>query len=137
MERYSFNTAIARLIELNNELVSMPTVPRAVAEPFVLMLAPVAPHIAEELWQRMGHGESLAYSAWPTADPKYLQQDTVEVAVQVNGKVRGAVAVAPDADKDAVFAAARAVPNVARFIDGKTMRREIYVPGKIVNFVTG
>ncbi|MBD3646648.1 MAG: class I tRNA ligase family protein, partial [Pseudomonadales bacterium] len=135
MERYSYNTAIARLIELNNELVSMDTIPRAIAEPFVLMLAPIAPHIAEELWQRMGHNESLAHARWPVADERYLQQDTVELAVQVNGKVRGAVTVASEADKDAVLQAAREINNVARHMEGKTVRKEIYVPGKIINFV--
>jgi leucyl-tRNA synthetase len=137
MERYSFNTAIARMIELNNELVQLERIPRAVAEPFVLMLAPIAPHLAEEFWQRLGHNGTLAYVDWPEADPKYLEEDTMEVAVQVNGKVRGAITVAVGAGKDDVLKQARVLPNVARYIEGKKMKREIYVPGKIVNFVVG
>lgn len=137
MERYSFNTAIARLIELNNELVALDTVPREVAEPFVLMLAPMAPHVAEELWERMGSNESLGFAPWPVADERYLKQDTVEVGVQVNGKMRGSITVASDADEGTVLETARGHDNVARYIEGKPMRREIYVPGKIVNFVTG
>ncbi|WP_166980666.1 leucine--tRNA ligase [Rhodocaloribacter litoris] len=137
MERMSFNTAIAALIELNNALVSLEAVPRAVAEPFVLLLAPMAPHLAEELWQRLGHTETLAYAPWPEADARYLREETVEVAVQVNGKVRATIAVPADADKAAVLATARAHQNVARHLDGKTIRREIYVPGRIVNFVVG
>lgn len=135
MERYSYNTAIARMIELNNELVQLPFVPRVVAEPFVLLLAPIAPHIAEEFWQRLGHESSLAYAAWPKADPEYLEEDTVEIAVQVNGKIRGSISVAKDTDKTQVLSAARAIPNVARHLEGRSLKREIYVPGKIVNFV--
>jgi len=137
MERMSFNTAIAALIEFNNALVSLDEIPRAVAEPFVLMLAPMAPHMAEELWQRMGHSETLAHAPWPVADERYLKENRVKVAVQVNGKMRATIMVAADADKDAVLDAARHQENVARHLDGKTMRREIYVPGRIVNFVVG
>ncbi|RMF64904.1 MAG: leucine--tRNA ligase, partial [Bacteroidetes bacterium] len=137
MERMSFNTAIAALIELNNALVPLEAVPRAVAEPFVLLLAPLAPHIAEELWARLGHEPSLAYAPWPEADERYLREETVEIAVQVNGKLRAKIAVPAEAPKEEVLAAARAHENVARHLDGKTLRREIYVPGRIVNFVVG
>lgn len=137
MEQYSFNTAIARLIELNNALVSLDQVPRAVAEPFVLMLAPIAPHVAEELWQRLGYEGSLGYVDWPRADPKYLVEASMDVAVQVNGKIRGSITVAVDSDKQAVLDEARTLSNVARHLEGKQMKREIYVPGKIVNFVVG
>ena len=137
MERYSYNTAIARMIELNNELVALDRIPRTIAEPFVLMLSPIAPHIAEELWQRLGHNSSLGYVDWPKADATYLQEDSVDVAVQVNGKIRGSISVAKDAEKQAVLDEARAIANVAKHLDGKQLRREIYVPGKIVNFVVG
>jgi leucyl-tRNA synthetase len=111
--------------------------PRAIAEQFVLILSPFAPHLAEELWQRLGHEESLAYAPWPAVNEDHLKEDTVEIAVQVNGKVRGSIAVAPDAEKETVLATAKQDENVARHLDGKTMRREIYVPGRIVNFVVG
>jgi leucyl-tRNA synthetase len=135
MERLAFNTAIARLIELNNELVALERVPRAVAEPLVLMLAPLAPHVAEELWERLGHDSSLAYAPWPAHDEAKLAVDAVEIAVQVKGKVRGKVTVAPDAAEDEVREAALAEPNVARHVEGKTLRKVIYVPGKLVNLI--
>ncbi len=137
MERLSFNTAIAALIEMNNVLKGLERIPRAIAEPFVLMLAPMAPHLCEELWQRFGHSESLAYAPWPASDERYLHEDTLEIAVQVNGKLRATLVIAADASKDAILAAAREQENVVKHLEGKTMRREIYVPGKIVNLVVG
>ncbi len=105
------------------------------AETFVLLLSPMAPHLAEELWQQLGHAESLAYADWPTHDDKYLVTDTIELAVQVNGKVRGSIEVPADADEQTVLDAARTDVNVARHLDGKDLRRSVYVPGRIVNFV--
>jgi leucyl-tRNA synthetase len=135
LERMSFNTAIAALIEFTSELVSLAAVPRAIAEPLALLLSPLAPHMAEELWSRMGHPGSLAYEPWPVYDDALLRTETVPVAVQVNGKVRGTIHVDPTAPEDAVLAAARADENVSRHLDGKTLRRAVYVPGRIVNFV--
>jgi leucyl-tRNA synthetase len=135
LERMSFNTAIAALIEFTSELVPLGAVPRAIAEPLALLLSPLAPHMAEELWSRMGHPGSLAYEPWPVYDDALLRTETVPVAVQVNGKVRGTIHVDPEAPEDAVVAAARADENVSRHLDGKTLRRAVYVPGRIVNFV--
>ena len=135
MERMSFNTAIAALIEFISEFVAVERIPRQVAEPFILMLAPLAPHLAEEIWERMGHAESLAYAAWPIADEKWLVEDTIKLVVQVNGKVRSTIFVPADASKEAILAASRADDNVARNIEGLTIRREIYVPGRLVNIV--
>ncbi len=135
MDRMSFNTAIAALIEMNNALVKADALPRAIAEPFVLMLAPLAPHIAEELWARLGHDGSLAYEPWPACDERYLVEDSVEIVVQVLGKVRGKVAVPADADQKAVEAAALADEKIASLIAGKTVRKVIVVPGKLVNIV--
>jgi leucyl-tRNA synthetase len=135
MERLSFNTAIAALIEMNNALKGLPRIPRALAEPFVLMLAPMAPHLCEELWQRFGHPESLAYAPWPAYDAHVLVEDTLEIAVQVNGKLRATLVVPADASKDAILIAARTQDNVMKHLEGKALRREIYVPGKIVNLV--
>ncbi len=137
MERMSFNTAIARLIELNNQLVALPALPREVAEPFLLMLAPLVPHLAEELWERLGHAESLATARWPEADPAWLVEETVEVVVQVSGKTRGRVTLAAGADEAAARAAALADPAIARHLEGKAVRKTIYVPGKLVNLVAG
>jgi leucyl-tRNA synthetase len=101
------------------------------------MLAPFAPHMAEELWERLGHATTLAYEPWPEANPEYLIDDEVTLAVQVNGKVRGSIRVGVHAAKDTVLELARAETNVARHLEGKVLRKEIYVPGKIVNLVVG
>jgi len=140
MESLRFNIAIARITELVNHATQAYAdrpVPRGVAEPLVLMIAPLAPHIAEELWSRMWHTESLARHDFPIADPQYLVDDTVKIAVQVNGKLRGSVAVASDADAAAMEAEARQDPNVITHLDGVQVRRVIAVPGKLVNFVVG
>ncbi len=136
-ERMSFNTAIAALIEFTSHLVAMDTIPRKVAESFLCMLAPLAPHISEELWNRMGRDESLAYERWPAADERFLTEDTIRIAVQVNGKVRTSIDISPGAEKDVVLAMAKSDENVSRYLDGKELKREIYIPGRIVNLVVG
>ncbi len=135
MSSMSFNTAIARLFELNNHLTSVGEVPREVAEPFVLMVAPLAPHIAEELWERLGHADTLAYEEFPVADAALLVEETVEVPVQVNGKVRARIDVPAGADAAAHESAARAHPRIAELLDAATVREVKVVPGRIVNFV--
>ncbi|MEP0549151.1 MAG: leucine--tRNA ligase [Rhodothermales bacterium] len=130
-----FNTAIAAMIEFVNEATKWDATPKALLDDFVLLLAPFAPHIGEELWDRLGHGDSLTYAPWPQLDEQYLKEDEVEIAVQVMGKLRGTVRVAADASKDAVLDAARAEENVARYLAEGTVRKEIYVPGRLVNFV--
>ncbi|MGY1809159.1 leucine--tRNA ligase [Blastococcus sp. SYSU D00669] len=136
-----FNIAIARITELTNHLTQVygadSPVPRSVVEPLVLVLAPLAPHVAEEMWARLGHEQSLAWHAFPVADERWLVEDTVEVAVQVNGKVRAQVRVPADADAAALEAAARADEKVVGYLDGKTVRRVVAVPGRLVNFVLG
>jgi leucyl-tRNA synthetase len=131
------NTAAAKLIEYTNHLTKKhrDSVPRAAVEPLVLMLAPLAPHMAEELWLRLGNTTSLAHGPFPEADPAYLVHETVEYPVQVNGKVRGRVVVAADADDDAVKAAALADDKVQAFLAGATPRRVILVAGRLVNLV--
>ncbi len=135
IEGMRFNTAISALMEFVNAATPWPSRPRAVLEPAVLLLSPFAPHLAEELWERLGHGESLATAPWPEAEDRWLASDTVEVAVQVNGKTRGAVSVPKDADAAAAVAAAREIPAVARQLEGKAIRKEIYVPGRILNLI--
>ena len=130
-----FNTAISAMMEFVNAAMKWEHVPRAVAEPFVLLLSPFAPHLGEELWRALGHTESLAYEPWPEHDPALLVADTVEIAVQVNGKLRGTVEIDAEADKTAMLEAARAEPNVARYLEEGTVRKEIAVPGRLVNFV--
>ncbi|MDN5684267.1 class I tRNA ligase family protein, partial [Corynebacterium glyciniphilum] len=132
------NTAVAKLIEYVNHLTKAyagASVPRSAVEPLVLMMAPVAPHIAEELWSRLGHEGSLAHVPFPTWEEKRLVDDTVELPVQVMGKVRGRVTVPVDAAREDVEAAALAEPNVAAHVEGKTVAKIIVVPGKMVNIV--
>src|SRR5690606_33676672 len=111
---------------------------RAEVEPLVAMVAPFAPHMAEELWERLGHEGSIFDGAnWPEYDPAKLVDDTVRIAVQVNGKLRGSVDVAKDAAEADVVMAARAEENVARHLEGAAERRVIYVKERLVNFVVG
>ncbi|WP_422678104.1 class I tRNA ligase family protein [Blastococcus brunescens] len=136
-----FNIAIARITELTNHLTqaygATAPVPRQAAETLVLLVAPLAPHLADELWTRLGHDGSSAWHAFPVADEEWLVDDTVQVAVQVNGKVRSSVSVPADADAAALEAAARADEKIAGYLDGATVRRVVAVPGRLVNFVLG
>ncbi|HVH22531.1 MAG TPA: leucine--tRNA ligase [Pseudonocardia sp.] len=137
-----YNTAAAKLIELNNHLTKAyggsdgrPGVPRSVAEPLVLMMAPLTPHVAEELWSRLGHGESLAHGPFPVADEQYLVAETVEYPIQVNGKVRSRVVVPADAGVDQVKAAALAEEKIVAALAGQTPRKLIVVPNRLINIV--
>jgi leucyl-tRNA synthetase len=133
-----FNTAGAKLIELNNHVTKAysgrPT-PRSVVEPMVLMMAPLCPHAAEEMWERLGHDESLAHGPFPAADERYLVEDTIEYPIQVNGKVRSRVTVAASAGQDEVRAAALADEKVVALTGGGEPRKVIVVPGRLVNVV--
>lgn len=135
IEGLRFNTAIAALMELTNAATKWTELPRNVAETLVLLLAPLAPHIAEELWHRLGHERSLAYEPWPSAEAEYLEQQSLTIPVQVNGKMRGQIQIDAQAEEDAVLELARSDANVSRYMEGKALRRAIYVPGRIVNFV--
>ncbi|MET8358180.1 leucine--tRNA ligase [Micromonospora sp. NPDC005171] len=133
MDNIRFNTAIAKLIELTNGLTRLSATPREVAEPLVLMVAPFAPHVAEELWRKLGHDTSLTYADFPTADPALLVADTVTYPVQINGKVRGRIEVPADASEEVVRAAA--LDAVAATLDGKEPRKVIVVKGRMVSVV--
>ncbi|HJT90966.1 MAG TPA: leucine--tRNA ligase [Mycobacterium sp.] len=129
------NTAAAKLIEYTNHLTKQGVRSRAALEPLVLMVAPLAPHLAEELWRRLGHDTPLAHGPFPVADPQYLVEDTVEYPVQVNGKVRGRITVAADAGADVLETAALADEKVLAFLNGATPKKVIVVPGRLVNLV--
>jgi len=135
IENLQFNTAIARMMEFVNAAMKAPAIDKAVMERFVLLLAPFAPHIAEELWQLLGHQGSLAYQPWPAYDPAMLVEDTIEIPVQVNGKLRCVIAVPINSDKDAVMAAAQQEPKVTTQLEGKQVVKEIFVPGKMLNLI--
>ena len=106
-------------------------------ETFTLLLSPMAPHIAEELWHLLGNQKTLAYEPWPEFDPALLVEEEVEIPVQVNGKLRGRVLVPSDADAAEIERAARADSKIAVLLQGKTVRKVVVVPGKLVNFVVG
>ncbi len=129
------NTAAAKLIEYTNHLTKEGITARAALEPLVLMVAPLAPHLAEELWLRLGHDASLARGPFPVADARHLVADTLEYPVQVNGKVRGHVTVPADADRESVEAAALADEKVLAFLAGATPKKVIVVPNRLVNVV--
>ncbi len=135
VETLKFNTAIADMMVFVNHATRLGRVGTEQMSAFVRILAPFAPHIAEELWERLGHAPSITTAPWPEVDPSKLVVDTVTLAVQVNGKRRAEIAVPAGADRAEILAAARADEAVARWLDGKEIRREIVVPGRLVNFV--
>ncbi|MCP3986362.1 MAG: leucine--tRNA ligase [bacterium] len=135
MEAIQPNTAISKLMVWSRDISRDGSVPRAGAVAFVRMLAPFAPHLAEELWSHLGNTASLTHEAWPEADPTLLVEDTITVAVQVNGKRRDEIRVPANADETTVRDAALATENVQRHLDGKEPRKVIVVPGRLVNIV--
>ncbi len=135
IDSLSYNTAISQLMIFLNEFSKMPKRNRKAMETFVLLLSPMAPHIAEELWQRLGHNDTLAYAPWPKFDESKLKLDEVEIVVQINGKPRARIMVPADADKDGLLAIAKAAAEVKPHIDGKTIVKEIAVPGRLINLV--
>jgi leucyl-tRNA synthetase len=136
MDALSFNTSIARITELNNELTKLdgPT-PREVADPLVRMIAPLVPHVAEELWQRLGNDTSVVYADFPTADPALLVDDEIEIPVQIKGKVRSRITVAADADDATLEAAALADERIQELLGGAEIRKVIVVSGRLVNII--
>jgi leucyl-tRNA synthetase len=151
LDQMSFNTAISRMMEFTNFFLKSDVRPKSAMERFVLLLSPFAPHVAEELWQALRglsqfssdkngtvplrRESTLAYELWPTFDEAALREDTIEVPVQVNGKLRWRIQVPTDLDKASLEAAARADAKVAELLAGKTVVKTIVVPGRMVNFV--
>jgi len=135
IDRLSFNTAISRMMEFSNFMSSQEARPKLVLSQFVQLLSPFAPHIAEELWNILGHPNTLAYEPWPTYDPALLVEDSVEIPVSVNGKLRAKIVVAAQCDATSLEAAARADEQVQKNLEGKTIVKVVAVPGRMVNFV--
>ena len=136
MERLAFNTAIATLIKLVNEAGSTGGLSRDQASRFVRVLAPFAPHVAEELWAKLGEQPSIANAPWPSYDRAQLVDDTVEVPIAIKGKVRSHVVAPAGADAKALEALALADSRVQELLAGKQVRKVIVVPGKMINLVT-
>jgi leucyl-tRNA synthetase len=135
LEAMRFNTAISKLMVYVRDVVRDAPLSRRAAEVLVLLLSPMAPHIGEELWQRLGHAKTLAYEPWPTADPALLVDATVTLVVQVNGKKRDEIRVAADASEEAVREAALALESVRRHLEGRAPKKVIVVAGRLVNVV--
>jgi len=135
IEKLSFNTAISRMMEFTNALSPQDVRPKAVLEPFVLLLSPFAPHLAEELWSLLGHDDTLAYVDWPQFDESLIAESTVEIPVQFNGKVRARIKVPAEASKDDIESAAMSDESVQKNLDGKTVVKTIVIPGRMVNIV--
>ena len=137
LEALTMNTVVSGFMEYTNKIIDLGKkeggVDKQTLETLVVLLAPFAPHIAEELWKELGHAESVFDAGWPEVDESKLVQDTVEIALQVSGKFRDTMVVSVDADKDSVLAQAKEV--LASRLEGKTIVKEIYVPGKIVNII--
>lgn len=134
-EALHFNTAISQLMVFINEAYKAPVLPKSYIEGFVKLIAPITPHLAEELWERLGHTESIAYEAWPAYDEAKLVDDEIEIVVQINGKVRAKLMVPADANREVLQEIAMGNTKVQEQIDGKTIRKVIAVPGKLVNIV--
>lgn len=135
IHKLSLNTAISRMMEFTNFMSQEKVRPRSVLEPFILLLSPFAPHIAEELWHALGHSETLAYENWPEYDESLLVEDSIELPIQVNGKMRARIQVPNGLDREATQAAAEADPAVQKHLAGGNVVKVISVPGRMVNFV--
>jgi len=135
IETFSFNTAISQMMIYVNHLSRAAVKPRAAVEPLVLILAPFAPHIGEELWQRLGHPESLAYEPWPVYDESLAREKHLELAVQVNGKVRDRIVVPAEAGEGEIKSKAMASEKVTASLDGRAPRKVIVIKSRLVNIV--
>lgn len=135
IEAMHFNTAISSMMILIKQIGALAAVPREAARTFVLLLSPFAPHIAEEIWERLGGTQTLAFESWPAFDPKLCTDDSAEIGVQVLGRLRGTITLAKDAPEDAAVALALADPKVRSFVEGKTIKKVVYVPGRILNLI--
>ena len=135
IEALKFNTAIAAMMALLNDIAALGSVNRAELSTLLLLLNPFAPHITEEMWQQLGFGSMANEQKWPAFDESKCRADTIEIAVQVNGKLRGRVSIPADADAPAAIAAAKADEKVAASLEGSAVVKELYVPGKLVNLV--
>ena len=135
IDHMRFNTAISAMMILVKHLGALPATPRESAKALALLVSPFAPHIGEELWQRLGAKELLAYEPWPAFDAALVKDDVIEIGVQVNGKARASVQIAVDADEETAKAAALADPKIQSFTTGKTIKKVIYVKGRILNLI--
>jgi len=135
IQALSFNTAIARMMEFVNFCTPLDRRPRRILEPFLTILSPFAPHLAEELWEVLGRAAPVSLAAWPQVEERWLKDESVEIPVQIQGKLRGRIVVPADADVEAMKAAAAADPKIAEQLAGRQVAKVVAVPGRLVNFV--
>jgi len=135
IESLKFNTAIAAMMALINEIYDCKKITRGELRTFLILLNPFAPHLTEELWENLKFGGMIANTSWPKYDEEKCKDDTVEIVVQINGKIKAKLNISADIDKDSAIAAAKAEGDIASAIAGKTIVKEIYVPQKLVNIV--
>ena len=134
-ETLNFNTAISQMMVLVNELNRLEIIPKSVMETLALLLSPYAPHLAEEMWEMLGHEPSIANESWPTWDEALCAEDTIEMVVQVNGKLRARIPMPAAASKEEMLEVAKKDAKIVPYLDGRTLVKEIVVPGKLVNLV--
>jgi leucyl-tRNA synthetase len=137
IDGFKFNTAISTLMIFVNALEKEDRISRSIYQTFLILLSPFAPHIAEELWHGMGYTESIFLASWPVADPKFLVDEEVTIVISVNGKVRANIVVLSGSDEESVKALALAHDRVKPFLEGKEIRKTVFVPDKIMNIVIG
>ena len=135
IEGIKFHTALAALMTFTNEAAKEKKLPKRILEAYLLLLSPFAPHIAEELWQRLGHDKTLAFEPWPTYEPGLVEQETSTIAIQVNGKLRDTIQVPKNIEKDELLAIAKSRDKLQSHLADKAIKREIVVPNRLVNFV--
>lgn len=135
IDSLNLNTAISQLMIFVNEMSTYAVIPLKAAETLILLVSPFAPHLSEELWETMGHTSSINYADWPKYKKDYLVKDSIIIVIQVNGKLRGEISIASDEDKESILHLAKKENNVLSYLEGKTLIKEIYVPGRLVNFV--
>jgi leucyl-tRNA synthetase len=135
IETFGFNTAISAMMILTNHLSKLAVRPKSVIEKLVLILSPLAPHIGEELWQKLGHEDTLAYEPWPSYDEELIKENEIELAVQVNGKIKDRIVIAADADEELIKSKALDNEKVAAAMDGKEPRKVIVIRSRLVNIV--
>ena len=135
IEGMEYNTAISAMMIFVNQAQGWDTLPRSLLSTFVLLLSPFAPHLGEEMWSRLGHSDTLSQEPWPAWDEAVLHEDEIEIPIQVNGKVRGRIRIPAEADEDTVFEQVLACPALLPFLEGKELKKKIYVPKRMVNLV--
>ena len=138
LETFRMNTIVSSFMEFINEVAGKNEAPdKETVEAFLVALSPFVPHFAEELWQRTGHQPSIFFQKWPRWDETYTTADTVTVAVQINGKLRGTILVKAESPEDSVLEAATKDPTITKYLDGKQIRKKVYVKNRILNLVVG